>query len=327
MGRNVLMGLVSDEAAETYERLRAAAAGVPVGSGPGRLDLESPPGLELLQAGVVCFSGIGDERAAQAVHPAIALRRLMDRQHRHLSELQTNLAATWERFAAIVSPTAGLTDGALDSDDVRAVRDRGEMARLAAGLYRSPRRLLRATFNARSGTGPTTEGILLPPADAVAAGAEFRMIYDVEHASDQWGSQSIQQSVRAGEQARIRKTVPVKMMHVDDTVALVTIDRTGVEGALHVRSPALLELLAEWFDALWLAPDSTVVNGLQAADLTPARHKVLCLMASGLTDEAIAHHAGSAVRTVRRHISAILEILQVESRFAAGVAAAKRGWL
>jgi DNA-binding NarL/FixJ family response regulator len=33
------------------------------------------------------------------------------------------------------------------------------------------------------------------------------------------------------------------------------------------------------------------------------------------------------VRTVRRHISAILEILQVDSRFAAGVAATKRGWL
>jgi len=50
-------------------------------------------------------------------------------------------------------------------------------------------------------------------------------------------------------------------------------------------------------------------------------------LASGLTDESIANHTGTAVRTVRRHVSAILEVLQVDSRFAAGVAAVRRGWL
>ncbi len=59
--------------------------------------------------------------------------------------------------------------------------------RLAAGLYRAPRRLLRATFTARSGDQPTTEGLLLPPPDSIAAGVEFRMIYDAQHASDRWG--------------------------------------------------------------------------------------------------------------------------------------------
>jgi len=322
----VLAGLVSEEAAEAYESLHAAGH-LPVGAGDGRFDVDGSVGKELLDAGVLSFAGTADDRFVRAVHPSIALRRLLDRQHRHLSALQSDLAGTWERFAAIVSPTSGLADGDVESDDVRAVRDRAEMSRLAAGLYRSPRRLLRATFNSRSGDSPTTEGLLLPPTDAIAAGVEFRMLYDAEHASDRWGSHSIQQSVLAGEQARVRKTVPVKMMHVDDTVALVTIDRTGVKGALHVQSPALLALLAEWFDTLWQAPDTTAIGGRIPDELTPARHKVLLLLASGLTDEAIAHHTGSAVRTVRRHVSAILESLQVESRFAAGVAAAKRGWL
>jgi len=321
-----LAGLVSEEAAEAYESLHAAG-NVPIGVGADRFDVDALPGKELLEAGVLSFAGTGDDRFVRAVHPSIALRRLLDRQHRHLSALQSDLAGTWERFAAMVSPTSGLADGDLESDDVRAVRDRTEMARLAAGLYRSPRRLLRATFNGRSGDSPTTEGLLLPPEDAIAAGVEFRMLYDAEHASDKWGSYSIQQSVRAGEQARVRKSLPVKMMHVDDTVALVTIDRTGMKGALHVQSPALLRLLAEWFDMLWQAPDTTAIGGEIPDELTPVRHKVLLLLASGLTDEAIAHSTGTAVRTVRRHVSAILESLQVESRFAAGVAAAKRGWL
>lgn len=322
----VLAGLVSEEAAAAYERLHEAVH-LPVGTGEGRFDVTSAPGAELLDAGVITFAGAGDDRFVRAVHPSIALRRLLDRQHRRLSALQGDLARTWERFAAMVSPTSGLSGDDVASDDVRAVRDRVEMGRLAAGLYRSPRRLLRATFNSRSGDEQTTEGLLLPPPDAIAAGVEFRMLYDAAHASDRWGAYSVQQSVRAGEQARVRQTVPVKMMHVDDTVALVTIDQTGTAGALHIESPALLRLLAEWFDALWNAPDTTVIGTEAPTELTPVRHRILGLLASGLTDEAIAHHTGTAVRTVRRHVSAILEILQVDSRFAAGVAAVRRGWL
>ncbi len=326
MADKVLAGLVSVAAAEAYDRLHEAVH-LPVGTGPGEFDVTDGPGEELLAAGVITFAGVGEERLVRAVHPPIALRRLLDRQHRRLSEWQTDLSEAWQRFAALVSPTIGLIGGDLESGDVRAVRDRTEMSRLAAGLYRSPRKLVRSTFNSRSGQEPTTEGTLLPPTDAVAAGIEFRTIYDAQHASDTWGAYSIEQSVLAGEQARVRQRVPAKMVHVDDTVALITIDHTGARGALHIESPALLELLADWFDALWDAPDTTVVGGRPPDELTPVRHKVLTLLASGLTDEAIAHHTGTAVRTVRRHISAILEILQVDSRFAAGVAATKRGWL
>ncbi|MDQ0380357.1 helix-turn-helix transcriptional regulator [Amycolatopsis thermophila] len=327
MTAKVLTGLLSEAGAEAYDRLHTAGQ-LTLGTGPGEFDLDSEVGRELLDAGLVTLAGAGGQpRFVRVVHPVIALRRLLDRQHRQLSALQGRLAESWERFADLVAPTTGLAQGALDGEDVQAVRDPAEMARLAAGLYRSPRRLLRATFNARSGHNPTTEGLLLPPPDAIAAGVEFRMLYDAEHASDEWGSHSIEQSVLAGEQARIRRSVPVKMMHVDDSVALVTIDRTGADGALHVRSPALLALLAEWFDALWDAPGTTTIGESAPAELTPARHKILRLLAAGLTDEAIARQTGTAVRTVRRHVGAILELLGVESRFAAGVAAVRRGWL
>jgi hypothetical protein len=184
----VLTGLVSEAAAQAYERLHAAGE-LRAGSGKDQFDVEGRPGRELLEAGLLSFAGAGEQqRFVRAVHPVIALRRLLDRQHRHIALLQSGLAESWERFAEMVAPTAGLGQGALDGEDVEAVRDPGEMARLAAGLYRSPRRLLRATFNARSGHNPTTEGLLLPPPDAVGAGVEFRMLYDAEHASDQWGS-------------------------------------------------------------------------------------------------------------------------------------------
>lgn len=324
---NLLAGLVSAEAAAAFQRL-SHVPGILVGRGPDAFDPEDEVWRELLDAGVISFIGSGEHRLVRAMHPTIALRRLLDRQHRRLAELQTRLATTWERFAGMVSPTAGLSEGlGEDSDEVQVVRDHPEMTRLAAGLYRSPKRVLRATLNGHFASGSATEGVLLPPADAVAAGVQFRMIYDVKHVSDEWGAYSVEQSVRAGEQARVRRTVPVRMMLVDDTVALVTIDESGAAGALLVRSPALLAVLTEWFDLLWNDPGSTVVGEGGSGALTPVQQKVLRLMASGLTDTAIAHRAGTSVRSVRRHISAILEALGAESRFAAGVAAAKRGWL
>jgi DNA-binding CsgD family transcriptional regulator len=326
MTDKLLAGLVSDEAAAAYDRLHETTH-LPVGDGPGEFDVTSPAGEELREAGVISFAGTGENRFVKVVHPSMALRRLLDRQHRRLAGLQSDLERTWQRFASVVSPTSGLAVGELETGAVRAVSNRTEMSRLAAGLYQLPRRLLRTTFTARSGDQPTTHGLLLPPPDSIAAGVEFRSLYDAQHAADHWGSYSIEQSVKAGEQARVRQTVPLKMMHVDDTVALITIDKTGSQGALHIESPAILTLLAEWFDALWAAPDTTVIGDTAPTGLTPVRHKVLTLLAAGLTDESIANHTGTGVRTVRRHISAIMEILQVESRFAAGVAAAKRGWL
>jgi Bacterial regulatory proteins, luxR family len=51
------------------------------------------------------------------------------------------------------------------------------------------------------------------------------------------------------------------------------------------------------------------------------------LMAEGLQDDAIARRAGISTSTVRRHITAIMTRPGVASRFAAGAAAQRRGWI
>ena len=61
--------------------------------------------------------------------------------------------------------------------------------------------------------------------------------------------------------------------------------------------------------------------------LTPTQQSVLELMAQGLQDDAIARRAGISTTTVRRHISAIMHRLGVSSRFAAGAAAQRQGWI
>ena len=51
------------------------------------------------------------------------------------------------------------------------------------------------------------------------------------------------------------------------------------------------------------------------------------MMATGANDDAIAHRLGISVTTVRRYIAAIIERLGVSSRFAAGAAAQRKGWI
>jgi DNA-binding NarL/FixJ family response regulator len=65
----------------------------------------------------------------------------------------------------------------------------------------------------------------------------------------------------------------------------------------------------------------------QAGRPTPAQQAVLEWMAAGLTDAKIARQTGMSTTTVRRHVTAIMNRLGVSSRFAAGAAAQRKGWI
>ena len=51
------------------------------------------------------------------------------------------------------------------------------------------------------------------------------------------------------------------------------------------------------------------------------------MMATGANDEVIARRLDISVTTVRRYIAMIMERLGVSSRFAAGAAAQRKGWI
>lgn len=137
----------------------------------------------------------------------------------------------------------------------------------------------------------------------------------------------IEMSVAAGESARIRARLPLKMLHVDNKVALVALTDTGLDGSLLVSSPQLLAALRDWFELLWRDDATTPVHSTVDGGLSAAQRQVVRLLVSGLSDEAIARASEMSVRTVRRHITAMLEMLGANSRFAAGAMAAKRGWI
>jgi DNA-binding NarL/FixJ family response regulator len=89
----------------------------------------------------------------------------------------------------------------------------------------------------------------------------------------------------------------------------------------------MLALLHESFDLVWDDPITTHVDRAEGNPLSQVQLHILRLMASGMTDDAIARSSGISVRTVRRHIASVMEILGSNTRFATGVAATKRGWI
>ncbi|GLW05570.1 LuxR family transcriptional regulator [Microtetraspora sp. NBRC 13810] len=89
-----------------------------------------------------------------------------------------------------------------------------------------------------------------------------------------------------------------------------------------VRAPILVGVLRSLFDELWAraAPLPWAGGGDGVI-------QVLRLAAQGLCDETIARHLGVSVRTVRARFADAMTELGAQSRFHAGVEAARRGWL
>ncbi len=97
-------------------------------------------------------------------------------------------------------------------------------------------------------------------------------------------------------------------------------------GAAYVMSPVVATAVRGLFEVLW---SGTPVGSrsTRPAELTATQWRILRLMASGMSDAALADATGATIRTVRSHVSAIMRVLGAPTRFAAGVAAVRRGWL
>lgn len=102
----------------------------------------------------------------------------------------------------------------------------------------------------------------------------------------------------------------------------------GADGFLSKAADA--DQIAAAIDALlsgkqsWSDADNAEVSAVAPA-LTARQVEVLCLLAEGRSNKAIARELGMAENTVRVHVSALLAALGVSSRTEAAVAARVRG--
>jgi DNA-binding CsgD family transcriptional regulator len=176
---------------------------------------------------------------------------------------------------------------------------------------------------------PVTGDFAQLPLPAYGGRFRCRSIYDASAMDYPVARRVIQACADAGEQARLLPRVPMKMKLADLTTAMLPLTPAGTAGALVIRAPVIIAALREYFEMLWdrATPLKPERNAASAGRLTQAQQAVLELMAQGLNDGAIARRSGLSITTVRRHITAIMTRLDVSSRFAAGAAAQRKGWI
>jgi hypothetical protein len=146
----------------------------------------------------------------------------------------------------------------------------------------------------------------------LAGGVTHRAIYD----GATLGA-DIEELTRAGQQARVLPSVPMRLYLMDSRLAVLP----QPDMLIVVHPSALLRALSELFESLWsrALPLPSGQAGQPAAD-----QPLISLLLAGLTDTASARHLGVSQRTVQRRVAALLDELGVQTRFQAGAKLAFR---
>ena len=161
--------------------------------------------------------------------------------------------------------------------------------------------------------------------DLIASGRRSRAIYPVRALHE--APETLRARAEVGEQIRVLPDLPTRMFIIGTTHAVLP-EPMGFtdEPRSLVRQQGLVEALTLLFELMWerAAPVPELDRGEARPDL---RRFLLQQLASGAQDEQVARTLGISLRTVRRRVADVLTELGADTRFQAGVEAARRGWL
>ncbi|MFS8095564.1 LuxR C-terminal-related transcriptional regulator [Lentzea alba] len=203
-----------------------------------------------------------------------------------------------------------------------------------------PEEVKRRAYQLERGARTQLRGIDMPPylmtendveLEMITGGVRSRWLYD-RSVLDLPGKLDYIAAMReAGEEARVIIGAPFKMLIADEDQAMIALtdESRGTASALMVGPSILLDGLSRVFEGMW-----RFAVALQPTDPEPgadrpseAESLLLAMLASGATDKTIARRMGIGLRTVQKRVQQLMERLEVDTRFQAGVSAKARGWL
>ena len=152
-------------------------------------------------------------------------------------------------------------------------------------------------------------------------GANGRVIFETESLEQPDALAAVQAGLRPNDEIRVHTKLPAKMLITDRSLALVPLtqrDTTPVGVLIH--ESVMLDGLLALFDYVWAASAPLHVDNINShapngpSPLSGEDRRLLSLLLSGLTDEAIAAHFQVSVRTVQRKVRNLMEAASVRTR-------------
>ena len=207
------------------------------------------------------------------------------------------------------------------------------LARTADGLFevvRGEEALRRCSLGLLESARSEVLNLVKPPLIALqpdegigpAPAVRNRIVYETSVLEQAGAVDAVAAGLLAGDEARTHTKLPIKMLVVDGSVALLPVAQhdTTPLGIL-LRESAMLHAFLSLFEYVWAAAVPLhahgVTNGRPAAEahrLSDDDRELLSLLLAGLSDEAIAMHRGLSVRTVQRKVHALMDQANVRTR-------------
>ncbi|GAA1865535.1 helix-turn-helix domain-containing protein [Myceligenerans crystallogenes] len=283
--------------------------------------------LQVLEEhGLAARQGTDDSRF-QAAPPEIALGAILARRTDELRTAQLEMLDLEEEYrrAADLRPASDIVDLVRGSD---AVLQR--ILQLQAGARETVETFQRPPVLVMGPDENTAEE------DAVRRGVRYRAVTDRSMIDEGITTIDVMtEDIRAGEEIRIADNVPIKAFIIDRRLAIVPVqsqlrpdDEVDTVSALIIHESGLLDGIIALFEAFWrdAVPLRVQPDGM-TGELDDVDLKILGLMLSGLTDQAVAKHLELGLRTVQRRVKSMMDTAGVATRIQLGWHAARKGWL
>jgi DNA-binding NarL/FixJ family response regulator len=299
---------------------------------------------------LIAATGLSDGRVTRAMHVLVA------------KGLATRLPGRPAQFVATEPELAAATLIAAQERDLRRLREHAkELADRTRGadddrhpaelieIIEGPDNIERLFLRLQNNTSHQLRMFdrppyfMAPPDDRVdeewnpdqrevieGRGVIGRGVYDREALTHPGRMQDVWSAIRMGVHIRVSSAVPLKLAIFDDTHAIVTSVIDSQRGSAYlVHRSTMLDALSALFEAVW---DRSVPLNQPSVETTrdqadSRRKDLLGLLAGGATDETIARTFGWSVRTVQRHVRALMAEVGAVTRFQIGMEAVRRGWV
>lgn len=263
-----------------------------------------------------------------AISPDVALADLVDADEKSVLELKSRINGSRRELSSLIPAYLEARKSIVANSSVEVLEDPQVVRRV---LIDYGREVIEKVFIAAPGQGANAdvqEESVRKDLDLLQRGVERKSLYDISTRDHVPTRKAVMLVSEAGGKFGVLPYVPLRMVTFDQKLALVARQSDHKDkAALVIRDPNLVHIFTQLFEFTWELSEPFLTASTDNSPLTSTQQAILQGLASGYSDEVIARRLNINVRTCRRHIAWVLEKLNAESRFQAGIKARDAGWV